>query len=80
MLFGILLRAYFSQSVRYWYEICDVLVPMFTCCEESVLILHSVKFTKCEICGSTRVDEYLGFIRYFIFVGTVRTWLKSSNS
>ena len=24
-----LYRAYFSQSVRYWYEICDVLVPIF---------------------------------------------------
>ena len=23
------LRVYFSQSVRYWYEICDVLVPFF---------------------------------------------------
>ena len=37
------LCVYFSQSVRSWYEICDVLVP----------ILHSVKFTKYEICGST---------------------------
>ena len=27
-------------SVRYWYEICEM--P----------ILHRVKFTKCEICGS----------------------------
>ena len=27
-------RAYFSQSVRYWYEICDVLVPILTCCED----------------------------------------------
>ena len=24
-----LYRAYFSQTVRYWYEIYDVLVPMF---------------------------------------------------
>ena len=28
---------------KYWYEICDVLVP----------ILHGVKFTKVEIYGST---------------------------
>ena len=29
MLYEIWLRAYFSQSVRYWYEICDALVPIF---------------------------------------------------
>ena len=45
--------AYFSQSVRYWYEICDVVVPIFHVLWELVPILHSVKFTKCEICGST---------------------------
>ena len=38
------LRAQISQNVKYWYEICDILVP----------ILHSVKFAKCEICGSTK--------------------------
>ena len=25
----ILLRAQISQNVKYWYEICDVLVPIF---------------------------------------------------
>ena len=49
----ILYRAYFSLSVRYWSEICDVLVLFFTCCEELVPIIHSVKFTKCEVCDST---------------------------
>ena len=39
------LRAQISQNVNYWYEICDVLVP----------ILHSVKFAKCEIYGSTKL-------------------------
>ena len=49
------LRAKISQNVKYWYEICDVLVPIFkTCCEELVPIFHSVKFAKCEICGSTK--------------------------
>ena len=43
------------QSVRYWYEICDTLVPFFTYCEELVLILLSVKFMKCEICSSTKL-------------------------
>ena len=43
MLHIISLRAQISQNVKYWYEICDILVP----------ILHSVKFAKCEICGST---------------------------
>ena len=28
MLYEIWLRAYFSRSVRYWYEICDILVPI----------------------------------------------------
>ena len=38
------LRAQISQNVIYWFEICDVLVPIF----------HSIKFAKCEICGSTK--------------------------
>ena len=29
MLHEILLRAYFSHSVKYWYEICEVSVPIF---------------------------------------------------
>ena len=44
MLHIISLRAQISQNVKYWYGICDVLVPIF----------HSVKFAKCEICGSTK--------------------------
>ena len=49
MLHIISLRAQISQSVKYWYEICYVLVPYFTCYEELVPIFHSVKFAKCEI-------------------------------
>ena len=40
------LRAQISQNVKYWYEICNVLVPIF----------HSEKFAKCEICGSTYLE------------------------
>ena len=40
MLHIILLCAQISQNVKYWYEICDILVP----------ILNIVKFAKCEIC------------------------------
>ena len=46
----ILLRAHFSQNVKYWYEIRDVLVPFFCArCEKLVPIftvwnLQSVKF------------------------------------
>ena len=29
MLYIILLRAHFSQNVKYWHEIRDVLVPIF---------------------------------------------------
>ena len=36
-----------TKYVTYWYQI-------FTCCEELIPILQSVKFTKCEICGLTR--------------------------
>ena len=42
MLHIISTRAQISQNVKYWYEICDVLVPIF----------QFVKFTKCEIYGS----------------------------
>ena len=28
MLYKILLRAYFSQSVRYWYELCEIMVQI----------------------------------------------------
>ena len=53
MLHTILLRAYFSQNVKYWFEIHHLLVPVFTRCEELVPIVHGVRFVKCEICGST---------------------------
>ena len=36
------------KSVTYWYQ-------FFTAREELVPILHDVKFTKCEIYGSTRL-------------------------
>ena len=32
----------------------DVLVPIFTCCEGYVHIIHSVKFQQCDIYGSTK--------------------------
>ena len=38
MLHIYLLRAHFLSIVKYWYEIRDVLVPIF----------HGVKFVKCE--------------------------------
>ena len=44
MLHIISLRAQFSQNVKYWYEIYNVLVPFFTRCKELVPIFHSVKF------------------------------------
>ena len=34
----------------YWYQ-------FFTCCEVLVTILHIVKFTRYEICGSTVVSD-----------------------
>ena len=44
----------FSQSVRYSYEICVVLVPIFQVLWGLVTI-YSVKFTKCEICDLTKL-------------------------
>ena len=52
MLHIISLRAQISQNLKYWYDICDILVPIFTRCEELIPIFHSVKCAKCEICGS----------------------------
>ena len=37
------------KSVTYWYQ-------FFTAREELVPIRHDVKFTKCEICGSTMLQ------------------------
>ena len=46
------LRAQFSQNVKYCYEICEALVPIF----------HSVKFAKCEIfCPTGRVGSHVVF-------------------
>ena len=39
------------KSVTYWYQ-------FFTAREELVPILHDVKFTKCEIYGSTQQGYY----------------------
>ena len=50
-------NAQISQNVKYWYELCDVFAPIFTRCEELVPIYHSVKFAKCEICGSTKLSS-----------------------
>ena len=47
----------FSQSVRYWYEMVTYWYQFFTVCDDMVPILYSVKFTKCEICGSTEHTE-----------------------
>ena len=43
MLHIILLRAQNLQNVKYWYEICDVLVPIF-------YVLGATNFSQCEIC------------------------------
>ena len=45
MLHFIFLSAQVSQNVKYWYEIRDVLVPIF----------HGMKFAKCEICDSRKL-------------------------
>ena len=47
-----------TKYVTYWYQ-------FFTCCEKLVPILHSVKFTKCEICGSTMLCPYATFFGQF---------------
>ena len=59
MLHIISLHAQISQNVKYWHETCDVLVPIFTRGKELVPIFHSVKFAKCEICGSTNLPTTL---------------------
>ena len=42
------------KSVTYSYQ-------FFACCEVLVLILHDVKFTMCEIKGSTKVNSNTAF-------------------
>ena len=71
MLHIIFLRARFSQNVKYWYEIRVVLVPIFTCCEESVPIFHGMKFAKYEICGSTMRLICEELVRFF---SDVKNW------
>ena len=44
MFYKICLRAYFSQSVRYWYEICYILVPTF-----HMLRGIGTNYSQCEI-------------------------------
>ena len=46
--FRSLVRNIGTKSVTYWYQ-------FFTRSEELVPILHGVKFTKCEIYGSTKL-------------------------
>ena len=69
--------------LKYWYETCDVFVPIFTRCEELVPIFHCVKFAKCEICGSTErsgsVVECLTRDRRFEPHCVVLTGRKQSN-
>ena len=65
MLHIISLRKQISQNVNNWYEICDVLIPIFTHCEELVPIVHSVKFAKCEICGSTQLSSEFRYMFMF---------------
>ena len=55
MLHIISLRAQITQNEKYWYENVTYCYQFFTRCEELVPIFHSVKFVKCEICGSTAV-------------------------
>ena len=68
MLFEIWICAYFNKVrdigtkyVTYWYQ-------FFTCCEYLVPILHSVKLTKCGICGSTKHTCSGGEHFYFVYV------------
>ena len=53
MLHIISLHAHFSQNAKYWFEIRDVLEPIFHACEVLVQIFHGMKFTRSESCGST---------------------------
>ena len=72
MLHIISLCAQISQNVKYWYEKCDVLVPFFTRCKELVPIFHSVKFAKCEICGSTGLQCHLSPLKDIVCKLTYR--------
>ena len=49
-------------DVTYWYQ-------FFERCEELVPIFHSVKFAKCEICGSTQHPLNGNGLVHLIIVG-----------
>ena len=59
-------KYWYMKSVTYWYQ-------FFTRYEELVPILHGVKFTKCEIYGSTMLREVYTdtevkyFCKYLLF-------------
>ena len=76
MLHIISLRAQISQNVKYWY-ICMKYVTywyqFFTRCKELVSIRHSVKFAKCEICGSTKLTGKRMTIWYSIACASINT-------
>ena len=65
MLHIISLSAQISQNVKYWYEICDVLVPIT---HALVPIFHSVKFAECEIFGSTWLYKMCQMVTTFFCV------------
>ena len=44
------------KNVTYWYQ-------FFTRCKELVPIFHSVKFAKCENCGSTGLQCHLSRLK-----------------
>ena len=59
------LCAQISQNVTYWYQ-------FFTRCKELVPIFHSVKFVKCEICGSTGLQCHLSPLKDIVCKLTYR--------
>ena len=53
----VLLRAPFSQNLKYWYEIRDVLVPIFHMLSGIGTNFSRCEFEKFEICGSTQLSR-----------------------
>ena len=53
------------KNVTYWYQ-------FFTRCKELVPIFHSVKFAKCEICGSTGLQCHLSLLKDIVCKLTYR--------
>ena len=62
MLHIISLCAQILQNVKYWFEKCGVLVPIF----------YSVKFAKCEICGSKGLQCHLSPLKDIVCKLTYR--------